>query len=447
MTDWTYIPIDEDLRLRPQFVRFQLAAGVNEHEAVGLLFSMWAWVKRVFPDGHVRATADEAAAALRVAPKVVEAMIEADFVRVDDNADWLVVAGWEDGAGKATVKRRASAEKKREQAAERKRRQRERERKQNEADDATPCTHCGETLASCVEREDVFGRHCCPTCDHPDLAPSRSVTRDNEESHAPVTPQKLVSRDTETETDTESETEKDPSSEFPEQNTHPRLEPSVPPEGPPSQASESVPSPSGKPLAAPVFESIPPPEQPSPSPSPKKPDPFEGSTFGAVLDGIFDGQPKTTRAESKALRQLLAEGYGHSFPGKRWRPESAETRKALRKVLREHKPSDVAKAIVGMSRDPWPERRDRSAAKYLAREENFDNFRRWYDDPPEKKPAKRKHDPRPEWQRPPDTDRHGNPIPPEESWDDKDQHMHAGNYVWRGGEGNKRWASPPRRTT
>ena len=59
MTDWTYIPIDEEIDTDPRFIRFFHAAGMGPDQAIGWLWRLWRLVKRRWPDGIIPMSIDD----------------------------------------------------------------------------------------------------------------------------------------------------------------------------------------------------------------------------------------------------------------------------------------------------------------------------------------------------------------------------------------------------
>lgn len=107
-----------------------------------------------------------------------------------------------------------------------------------------------------------------------------------------------------------------------------------------------------------------------------------------VLLGELDHLSPKAAAKHLPLLEAFCEGHRKVWQSPLARSPKAEDAKHLRALLRDEKrkPSDVMKAIIGMERDPWPERRQHNRWSHLRRD--FDKYRAWFDQPPDRDPGR-----------------------------------------------------------
>lgn len=81
--DW--IPVETATPRKSELLKFARLAGIPRHEALGILVELWTWADGESVDGHVDADVDQLANIIGTTPKVLRALIGAEWLV--DNGD------------------------------------------------------------------------------------------------------------------------------------------------------------------------------------------------------------------------------------------------------------------------------------------------------------------------------------------------------------------------
>ena len=132
--------------------------------------------------------------------------------------------------------------------------------------------------------------------------------------------------------------------------------------------------------------------EPAPPEADQPAEPASDATPSDIRTGLWDHLSPSKAAKDLGLLRGLCEAHRLAFGSSRAKTPEAQDAKHLRALLRDEKrnPSDVAKALIGFSRDPWPGRKNQTRWEHLRRD--FDKYLGWFHEPPKADGADRERE-------------------------------------------------------